>query len=249
MRKTFIVSIAAFGFAVYASAYSLASNISIATFILWGIAIAFAVYGARHRAIDAFCRKGIGRVIKRVFIVAAIALAAMMVFLIFHGATSTMRGDEEVIVVLGAGLRGDQIRGTLLLRMESALEAHRKNANALIVVTGGQGADELLPESHAMRDWLTARGVPAATIAVEDESASTKENFLFAQKLLEERGIAADTPMLIVTSSYHCYRARRIARSVGFSNARVFPARTSVAAWLPCHIRETLAVAKMAVGF
>ena len=159
-----------------------------------------------------------------------------------------MRGDEEVIIVLGAGLRGDQPGGVLRFRLAAALEAHGQNTNALLVVTGGQGPDEWVPEAVAMRKWLVGRGVPEGRIAVEDKSTSTRENFQFAKILLDERGIGADVPVAVVTSSYHCFRAGRVARAAGFGDVGVCPAKTPVAAWLPCHVRETMSVAREAAA-
>jgi len=55
---------AAFCFGAYAAAYTRASNLSVATGIVWGITLALAAYGVFHRRIGAFCRKGVGRVLK-----------------------------------------------------------------------------------------------------------------------------------------------------------------------------------------
>jgi len=182
------------------------------------------------------------------FFAGVLVMAGMIAFLVCHGARGSVRGDEEVIIVLGAGLRGDQPGGVLRFRLVAALEAHKQNTNALIVVTGGQGPDEWVAEGVAMRKWLVARGVPEERIAVEDKSTSTRENFALSRKLLEERGVGGDARVGIVTSSFHCFRARRVARAAGFGEVGVWPAKTPVAAWIPCHVRETMSVVREVAG-
>ena len=93
----------------------------------------------------------------------------------------------------------------------------------MIVVTGGQGRDETIPEGVAMARWLMKRGVPEAQIIVEDKSTSTEENLLFARRLLEERGIAATEPIVVVTNAFHCYRGGEYARMVGFTDVDTCP--------------------------
>ena len=94
-------------------------------------------------------------------------------------------GKEKAVVVLGAGLRGEQVSGLLARRLDAALDYYRENPDVLLVVSGGQGPDEVIPEAEAMARYLAARGVPQENIIKEDKSESTEQNFEFSRVLLE----------------------------------------------------------------
>lgn len=87
-----------------------------------------------------------------------------------------------------------------------------------LVVCGGQGPDELVPEAYAMRDYLVARGVPAQRILVEDASRTTAENLENAQALMASRTQADNASTdgcIIVTSEFHAVRTWLWARRAG----------------------------------
>ncbi len=87
-----------------------------------------------------------------------------------------------------------------------------------LVVCGGQGPDELVPEAHAMRDYLIGRGVPADRILVENASRTTAENLGNAQRLMTSRTAAdggSPTGCIIVTSEFHAVRTWLWARRAG----------------------------------
>ncbi len=64
-----------------------------------------------------------------------------------------------------------------------------------------------------MRSLLLAGGVPAAAIVVEDQSANTRENALFARKVTDRLGLPE--PYLLLTSDYHMFRAQRVFEHAG----------------------------------
>mgnify|MGYP003095568524 CR=1 FL=1 len=87
-----------------------------------------------------------------------------------------------------------------------------------LVVCGGQGPDELVPEAHAMRDYLIAQGVPEERIIVEDASRTTAENLGNAQHLMASRSAAEgrrDDGCIVVTSEFHAVRTWLWARRAG----------------------------------
>ena len=123
-------------------------------------------------------------------------------------------GVEDALVVLGCGVRGDRVSVGLARRLDKALDYYKGNANVLIVVSGGQGAQETITEAEAMRRYLVDFGVPDAQIIKEEKATSTLENLRFSDEILRERfpnGYSA----ALVTSSFHVYRAERIAQKLG----------------------------------
>lgn len=95
----------------------------------------------------------------------------------------------DAVVVLGAALMKDGTVTPLLAnRVKRGIERWHQHPEAKLIMSGGQGSDELQPESHAMRAFALAQGVPEEAILVEDRSATTHENIAFSEALREKRG-------------------------------------------------------------
>lgn len=143
-------------------------------------------------------------------IVLVVGVVGLSVFLASYGDGDDVRYDERAVVVLGAAVHGDDLSNTLLGRLDTALAYHQRNPSALMVVTGGEGPQENLPEAVAMRQYLLAHGVPDSDIAVEDRATSTQENFAFSKAILDAR-LPAGYRVAIITDEFHVYRATSIA--------------------------------------
>ncbi len=221
---------------------TLRANFGAGVWLLWAFSAMFIVYGLFHKPIDAFCRQGLGFVLKIVFICGLAVFTGLFVFVAVSGYTGGAKGDEKAIIVLGAGLRGETVTDVLASRLECAEALWRENQSAVVAVTGGQGPREDIPEAVAMKRWLVARGVPEAVILEETESESTEENLLFAGQLLAKAGIGKDAPVVVVTNAFHCYRAGQYARMLGYTQARTAPAGMRLSTVLPSYFREVLAI-------
>lgn len=151
------------------------------------------------------------------FIVAAFAFLAVGISSVYiYGGNDSVTYDEELVIVLGAGLHGDKISKTLKNRLDKALDYYEKNPNVKIAVTGGQGADELIPEGEAMAGYLVENGVPPAAVIKETESKSTVENFENLKKLLDRE--PNEYKAVYITDDFHILRAGITARKSGFEN-------------------------------
>ena len=82
-------------------------------------------------------------------------------------------------------------------------------------MSGGQGADEEVPEGVAMTRYAVSRGIPEADIIVEDRAVNTRENLLFSYALMPEVAEGKTPKVAVVTTSYHLFRALLLARSLG----------------------------------
>lgn len=174
------------------------------------------------------------------------AVVALSGFLAGYGLADTVRGDEDAVIVLGAAVHGRELSRTLTTRLEVALEFHAAHPDALLVVSGGQGPQEDLPEADAMRAYLIARGVPEDRILAEPRSTSTEENFAFSKALLDAR-LAPGYRVAFATNEFHVYRAQRIAAGLGLT-ATHLAARTPWYFWAPNYLRESLVVVGSWVG-
>ncbi|MGM9619676.1 MAG: YdcF family protein [Oscillospiraceae bacterium] len=117
--------------------------------------------------------------------------------------------DSEVsaVIVLGAGVNGRTPSLSLQKRLEAALEYVADKPDIPIVVTGGRGAGEEISEARCMADWLTAHGVAAERILLEEQASDTEENIAFSLALLRESGVDVTENIAVVSSDYHLCRA------------------------------------------
>jgi uncharacterized SAM-binding protein YcdF (DUF218 family) len=129
-------------------------------------------------------------------------------------------GGADFVVVLGAGLRPDGgVPPLLASRLDrgrqvwAGLDRRAGEFKPLLIVSGGKGDDERVPEASAMAAYLTARGFPADRLLLEDRSRSTEENLLFSKAIMEE--IRPGARVTVVTSDFHAFRAALLARRLG----------------------------------
>lgn len=117
----------------------------------------------------------------------------------------------DYIVVLGSGISGKKVTPLLAARIERGIELLHCNPKAVLIMSGGQGPGEDIPESEAMAAYAIDQGVPAERIIMEDKSVSTEENLLFSRKLMSKR----NPKIVIVTTAYHVFRALILAKKQG----------------------------------
>ena len=159
------------------------------------------------------------------------------------GFRDTATYEEDAIIVLGAAVRGEIPSGALRDRLDVAVAYWEKNPNAVIVVTGGQGAQEDITEALAMERYLLAHGVDKDHIIKEERSTSTEENFVFSKALLDET-LGRDHTACFITNEYHIYRAGELAKQAGYEQITHMHSRTKWYSILPGTLRECLAVLK-----
>ncbi len=183
--------------------------------------------------------------IKIAFVVLLMLYFALSVFIMLYGSFDNADYSEDAVIVLGAGIRGDRPTRVLARRLDKAVEYHCKNPDALIVVSGGQGLQEDVPEAEVMEMYLISKGVNPKVILKENKSASTFENFTFSKEILAavfESGYDA----VFITNEFHILRAKCIAEKTGYSDITHLHSDTEWYSVLPCVLRECFAIAKFA---
>ena len=224
------------------------SSVTLGLFMMYGLTGVLFAYAFFHSKIDAFCSHLPESALRILFFCGVaffLFLVGVMTVSSFYRAPT---GEEQVVIVLGAGLRGERVSDTLRRRLDRALEYYQEHPGCLLILSGGQGPDEILPEAEAMSRYLQERGVPSEDLLLEDRSTSTQENFAFSLDLMRQRGLDEDTPILFVTNRYHCYRAAQYAQKVGFTEVRVLPCSTSLI-YLPSAVmREAVAICALWAG-
>jgi uncharacterized SAM-binding protein YcdF (DUF218 family) len=212
--------------------------VGLAMFALVGLMI-FAIQRTQYEALD-------------VFTVTTVLLSGYVSFLLLsyvsyafvYGRITALRG-ADFVVVLGSGLLGgDRVPPLLASRLErgrqvyQALVARGKNS-PMLIVSGGQGADERVSEAEAMAQYLIERGVPADSVMREDQSRTTEENLTFSRAIMER--FRPRYRCIVVTSNYHVFRAAMLTRRLDV-NGQVTGARTAGYFWPSATLREFIAV-------
>lgn len=162
--------------------------------------------------------------------------------LVKNGYKNTAHGEFTYAIVLGAKVNKGAVPSQALEnRLQAALAYANKYPHIVLVLSGGQGADEDAPEALVMYRYLMEHGIAPQRLVIEDTSTSTYENITHSLKLLPKvEGVT------IITNDYHCERAKIIARRLGLQV-------NAVAAPTPKNIRfkvvqrERVLVAKAAV--
>ena len=150
---------------------------------------------------------------------------SQVIYTWLYGQLAALTRRAEYVIVLGAGLgsRG-QVTPLLAGRLERGRDVWEalaiRGRRPVMIVSGGQGGDELVPEAHAMAAYLIERGFPDDRLAREDRSSTTEENLAFSKAIMDAATPAAPARprrprCVIVTSDYHVFRTAIIARQAG----------------------------------
>ena len=210
--------------------------------LLYLVALFFLLCGVFYPQLSVYCKEGIGYYTKKLVQIGFIAFVILAFTITWLGKNGSITYNEKAIIVLGSGLNGSDVSTVLQYRLDTAYAYHLENPTAYIVVTGGQGPTEEIPEAVAMKRYLVELGVPEELILVEDISTDTNENFTFALLLLEEKGIDGSDPVVFVSNRFHNYRAGFYAELAGFTNCSPLASATPLSMVLPCYMREVVAI-------
>ena len=149
--------------------------------------------------------------------------------------------DKDFLIVLGCGLKPDGTPTPLLQgRLDRALDFYQRQLSETgkaltFIPSGGQGPDEVISESAAMKRYLTAHGVPEDRIIEEDRSTDTFENMKFSKEKIGER--KPDAKIAFATTNYHVFRSGLFARRVKM-RAVGMGAKTKWYFWPNAAVRE-----------
>lgn len=175
----------------------------------------FLLYSLLYDKIKAFAKQGLSKLLHTIFKVCLLLFVlsfAICSTVVYQNGNRTPPQNADAVIVLGAGLRGENVSLSLAYRLDAAIAYYKQNPKTLIIVSGGQGSNELVSEAFAMRTYLLNKGVPEEKILMEDQSSRTVENFRFSKEILDAyfNGKAYET--VYVTNSFHVFRAGLIAK-------------------------------------
>ena len=186
----------------------------------------------------------IPKILKGIFWAGIGTVAVFMIFLLGYGISDNISGNEDAVIVLGSGIRGELLTVGLKNRLDRAVEIYRDNPDTIIIVSGGQGPQEDITEALAMERYLLGCGVESDKIIKEEQATSTYENFDYSRQILEEL-FGEEYKVAFVTNEYHIFRASSLAKIAGIENAAHAHSNTKWYTVIPSCMRECMAVVKL----
>lgn len=187
--------------------------------------------------------KSLNKILQTIIIIAVCIVILFSGFLMIYGSNDNVTYKEDAVIVLGAAVHGDTPSLTLKKRLDTAVEYHTQNPDALIIVSGGKGQGENVTEAEAMEKYLLDKGVNSEVIIKESAATSTYENFLFSNKLIKER-LGDNVAVTYITNEYHIMRAGLCAKRAEVNNITHIHSNTSISYIISGVLRECLAVVK-----
>ena len=154
--------------------------------------------------------------------------------------------NQDYIIVLGAGLlNGDTVSPLLAKRIDVAIKFYQHQLkvagkHAKILMSGGQGADEKVPESVAMAAYAKDKGVPQADLLVEEHSTTTLENMQFSKEIMDDKQ-PIPYQVIFTSNNYHIFRAGIYAHEAGLK-ADGLGAKTALYYLPNAFLREYIAI-------
>ena len=116
--------------------------------------------------------------------------------------------NVDCVMVLGAGLWDGKPSPMLKERLDFGLEAFESGCTDKMLMSGDHGT-EFHDEVNAMKDYLAEKGVDKDVIFLDHAGFSTYESMYRARDVFDVKS------MVIVTQTYHLYRAVYDARKLG----------------------------------
>ena len=176
-----------------------------------------------------------------------VLFSSLEILIVTHGNEDWSALPVDAVIVLGAGLHGTVPTPTLQARLETAAAYMEAHPDIPVVLSGGQGPDEDIPEAEAMYTAMEALGADTSRLLLEDRSTSTMENLSNSRTLLEEQGIDTETAVIaVVTNDFHIYRTHMLAERLGLQTIGVpAPSPYGYVALNDC-VREAFAFVKSA---
>ncbi|OPX46542.1 hypothetical protein CLTHE_27630 [Clostridium thermobutyricum DSM 4928] len=129
-------------------------------------------------------------------------------------------GNYNYEIILGGGLNGYKPGPLLQKRLDLGIDYLEEHPKTKVILSGGKGANEVIPESEAMENYLISNGISKDRIIQENKSKNTAQNIEFSKRILDKLG-AGNEKILIVTNDFHLYRAQLIADTLGMKNAGI----------------------------
>lgn len=146
--------------------------------------------------------------------------------------------DAECILVLGAGIKDKETPSPMLKdRLDTAIELYENKAAPKVLLTGDNGT-EYHNEIHVMLNYMINAGIPEEDIFCDHAGFSTYDSMYRAEDIFKVK------KMIVVTQTYHEYRAMYIGEKLGIDCIGVSSDQEKYSGQSKRELREIAARAK-----
>lgn len=114
----------------------------------------------------------------------------------------------DCAIVLGAAAYHKKPSPVFKARIDHALKLYQEGRVGKILLTGGFGKNAQYAESEVAYQYCKKRGVKEQDLLLEKESATTEQNIIQAERVMQKNGLET---ALIVSDPWHLKRALAMA--------------------------------------
>ena len=148
--------------------------------------------------------------------------------------------DIDCILVLGAGVWGDEPSPMLRDRILKGVDLYKEGVSQKMIMSGDHGREDY-DEVNIMKKYAIDNGVKSEDIFMDHAGFSTYDSIYRAKEIFKSKKI------LIVTQKYHLYRALYISNKLGLDAYGVSADTVKYSGQLYRDLREILARNKDAI--
>ncbi len=151
----------------------------------------------------------------------SLALSVVAVVLVFMAVAAADRPTVEetapdTVILLGCRVYEGKPSTMLQNRIDAAYEYLTAHPQAVVITTGGLDSKaESITQGGCAAETLIAMGIDPARVYAEEKSFDTRENLLFAAKIIAQHDL--DTHVAIASDNFHQLRGQIYAREAGLA--------------------------------
>jgi uncharacterized SAM-binding protein YcdF (DUF218 family) len=118
--------------------------------------------------------------------------------------------------------------------------------DSVCIVSGGQGADEPIPEAEAMKNYLLEKGIDEERIFIEDKSRNTIQNIKNSYSIIEREELNGDC-IVSVSNAFHIPRIELIFSRLGIDSEFILAPDPNPYSMFSVLVREYMSYAKLLI--
>jgi uncharacterized SAM-binding protein YcdF (DUF218 family) len=144
--------------------------------------------------------------------ITALCFVIYVTFSIYFFKNTNELTKADVVIVLGAGVKGDKPLPVFEERINHAIWLYKNGYTDKLIFTGGKGRNNNYSDSSIAKKYAIENLVPSEDIFIEEQSNITQENIYYATKIIEENNLST---VIIVSDPLHMKRAMLMAQDYG----------------------------------
>ncbi|MDR0898819.1 MAG: YdcF family protein [Lactobacillaceae bacterium] len=145
--------------------------------------------------------------------------------------TRSKKSPTKIIVLGGGLIQGHKVGRLLANRIRKGVQVYKESNAKTILMSGGQGPDEAIPEAQAMKEYAYDNHLVDTIVLTEERSRNTYQNLKYSAEIIGD-------DFDFVTSEYHVFRAALLAKDLKLNQVNGFGAYTPFYYRTTAYIRE-----------